>query len=143
MSIVRINRASCDMCGKKYDSRKTQNELLAELKAKGWKGNVKNILCPDCAGEKFFSGKVTQICNILDKYYVKVVNPAMTVYIDYGEFAKINVNSLPNLEHILKVVEKDGYRDGNIKYFGTSYRSAEKERLAVAHYAGGIDEKNS
>lgn len=45
----------CDKCNTGSDSVSEHNsigELLQALKAEGWKGNYKYLICPNCAKQK-------------------------------------------------------------------------------------------
>ena len=49
MGISNVNRAVCDTCGEEIFSEKKQTDLLAELKERGWKGNLTKLTCSSCA----------------------------------------------------------------------------------------------
>lgn len=149
MGIDNINRAKCDKCGKEKFSTLKQSAFLNKLKEQGWSGNINKIYCDSCSTtnkkgkthneEKEYFGSAVAINKIGESYYVKVVNPAVSVYIPYSEFSVLNSNSLPSIDYI-KLRCKNNNQDPN----RLKYKASKKEKIAdteiyVAHLCDRIN----
>lgn len=135
MGIKNVNVAECDMCGRKYTSEKKQSELLKDLKAAGWEGNLSSIKCPSCARpaqKEGYYGDVKAVVKLGGSYFVQVCsatrNGDLLVYIPYSQMAAFNANTLPSIEAV-----KGG---GKVKYRIIESRIFQGKKYFVADYLG-------
>lgn len=143
MGIENVNRAKCDKCGKETYSTLKQTAFLETLKQKGWSGNINKLYCSNCTngrnqnnkqkGRGEYFGSIDSIHNFDGEYYVKIVNPALAVYIPYTEFALLNANSLPSVEYIKTVCKNNEQDPSRVKYHRTNKEKIAGKEMLIAH----------
>lgn len=140
MGIDNINRAKCDNCKKTVYSQKKQVIFLTELRELGWKGTINNLLCPDCSKggvtqeRKAYIGKIKEVVRVGEKYYVKVINPNITVMIPYTELLSLPIEGEPTFGYLCRKLRSRGEDPNAVKYKDTKRVTVAGRDFLVAKY---------
>ena len=134
MGIYRVNVAKCDCCKKYEVSNLKQNELLASIKDKGWKGTAQKLFCETC--KTVYYGEPGKVLHVLTNdgilALLEVSNKKFTAYLYLDEIIgkdKANEDADKHLRAYLRV---KGIK--YLSYRGTRQRNIGNNVFPVAHY---------
>lgn len=134
MGIYRINVAKCDCCKKYEIGNLKQNELLANVKEKGWKGTAQKLFCESC--KTVYYGKPGKVYHVLSNdgilTLVEVINKKFTAYLYVEEIVgkdRAGEDADRNLRAYLKANDIS-----YLSYRGTKQRNIGNNVWPIAHY---------